>query len=286
MRGAATRRSPAFPAGSDPFELPDPAARVRSAIQPSAGGARGHSRLRIHPRRLGTAALLVAACVVVALLRSSSGKYARLMTPCPSWRTAIAATSVMSTFPPDATPQRPPRQPDAAAASSAEQPPPASRRRARSSLARGDQAVAGEACAKGLCCRSNCTQERTARSFAGRCRGRAGTRASADRRGGADGPGGRPVDADERRALAVHAGRFHFARHLRSARALPLLQRLLGYVAAVSGQPRAGTRLVSTDPIRPARPIHATGRRRVCAFVVKRVRCLRCVLQSVGASLQ
>jgi hypothetical protein len=79
-----------------------------------------------HPRRLGIAALLVAACVAVALLAFIFWKIRQADDTVPIVADSDRGTSVMSTFPADATPQRPPRQPDAAAASSAEQPPPAS----------------------------------------------------------------------------------------------------------------------------------------------------------------
>jgi hypothetical protein len=77
-----------------------------------------------HPRRLGIAALLIGACVVVALLAFVFWKVRQADTAAPAGAASDGESSVMSSFPADATPQRAPRQPDTVAGSPAERPPP------------------------------------------------------------------------------------------------------------------------------------------------------------------
>ena len=106
-------QAPAFPAGSDAFDAPAAnAGSVFSRPRPPAAIPVYAS----HPRRLGTAALLIAACVIVALLAFVAWKL-RQAEP----ESAVAArdgdSSVMAAFPPDETPQRTPRAPDAPASS-------------------------------------------------------------------------------------------------------------------------------------------------------------------------
>jgi len=119
-------QSPAFPAGSDPFDFPDP---PPVAVPPSGPPPATASAIPVyasHPRRLGIAALLIAACVVVALLAFVFWKVRQGGEPVvPVVADGDRGPSVMSAFPSDATPQRTPRQPDAAADSSAEGSPPA-----------------------------------------------------------------------------------------------------------------------------------------------------------------
>jgi hypothetical protein len=73
-----------------------------------------------HPRRLGVAALLIAACFIVALLAFVGWKIRQGDSAAPAMAEGDRSDSVMSAFPPDATPQRTPRQPDTAASSSPE----------------------------------------------------------------------------------------------------------------------------------------------------------------------
>ena len=102
-------QAPAFPAGSDPFEVtggpytgtpPRMSAPTPAAIPVYAA----------HPRRLGIAMLLVALCVIVALIAFVAWK-TRVGAPAapPPAAEISDDASVMSAFPPDATPQRPAR---------------------------------------------------------------------------------------------------------------------------------------------------------------------------------
>jgi hypothetical protein len=107
----ADTQPPAFPAGSDPFEVPDDAyaGTPRRAPPPSPAAIPVYAA---HPRRLGVAALLVALCVIVALIafvvwKTQTGT---AVAPVPPHATETDTdSSVMSSFPPDATPQRTPR---------------------------------------------------------------------------------------------------------------------------------------------------------------------------------
>jgi len=119
-------QSPAFPAGSDPFDFPDPPPLSAAPLGPPPATPAAIPVYASHPRRLGIAAVLIAACVVVALLAFVFWKMRQDEPAVPAVADGDRGPSVMSTFPPEATPQRAPRQPDAAAASSAESSPPAS----------------------------------------------------------------------------------------------------------------------------------------------------------------
>ena len=235
-----------------------PAARVRSVVRSTAGDARGDSCLRIAPEAAaGLPRVLIAACVVVALLAFvGSGKCASDEPAMPVVADGDRGPSVMSTFPPEATPQRTPRQPDAAAGFVA-----AKTIATRVRRDRGDR----RPWRSSRCRRSPraslpfplpAAEERPVRSAGGRRRSRAGAgsaRTVAAR--SAEGPGGRPVDADERRAFAVHARGFHFTRRLRPARALALLQRLLG-------QGRRSVRAIRPrTPVVPRRQVNQWSRR-------------------------
>ena len=105
----ADTQPPAFPAGSDPFDMTGdtyaatPPKRIQ-AIAPAAIPVYAS-----HPRRLGVAALLVALCVIVALVGFVLWKTRAGAPPASPIADTGGDNSVMSTFPPDATPQRPAR---------------------------------------------------------------------------------------------------------------------------------------------------------------------------------
>ena len=104
----ADTQPPAFPAGSDPFEItggPYPATPAKR-VQPITPAA--VPVYASHPRRLGVAALLVALCVIVALVGFVLWK-TRAGAPPPAIADPDSDSSVMATFPPDATPHRPAR---------------------------------------------------------------------------------------------------------------------------------------------------------------------------------
>jgi hypothetical protein len=105
----ADTQPPAFPAGSDPFDITGDtyAATPPKRIQPITPAA--VPMYASHPRRLGVAALLVALCVIVALVGFVLWKTRAGAPPAPPIADTDGDTSVMSTFPPDATPQRPAR---------------------------------------------------------------------------------------------------------------------------------------------------------------------------------
>jgi len=100
---------PAFPAGSDPFDISGdsytatPAKRAQP-ITPAAVPVYAS-----HPRRLGIAALLVALCVIIALVGFVLWKMRAGGPLEPPTAVTDSDSSVMSTFPPDSTPQRPAR---------------------------------------------------------------------------------------------------------------------------------------------------------------------------------
>lgn len=118
-------QSPAFPAGSDPSDFPDPPPMSPASRSPPPAIPAAIPVYASHPRRLGIAALLIGACVVVALLAFVFWKVRQADTPVPAVAASDGESSVMSAFPPDATPQRPPRQPDPITGSPAEGSPPA-----------------------------------------------------------------------------------------------------------------------------------------------------------------
>ncbi|HKP67019.1 MAG TPA: hypothetical protein VJX31_10365 [Casimicrobiaceae bacterium] len=105
----ADTQPPAFPAGSDPFDITGDtyAATPPKRIQPITPAA--VPVYASHPRRLGVAALLVALCVIVALVGFVVWKTRAGAPPAAPIADTDGDSSVMSTFPPDATPQRPAR---------------------------------------------------------------------------------------------------------------------------------------------------------------------------------
>ena len=203
MRGCRTQ-SPAFPAGSDPFDFPDPPVSV-AALGPSPPTPR---RFLSTHRTRGGQDCRAADCRVCRRRCSRSpldapgrsgpagrGRRHRGRASCRRFRRGYAAANA--------------RQPDAAAQSSAETPP------ASGATAPSSPVEIGccRRCPQGFRSRSF-AEERPVRSAGGRRRSRAGSGAPAGRRRSAEGPGGRPVDSDERRAFSVHARGFHFTRHL------------------------------------------------------------------------
>jgi len=107
----ADTQPPAFPAGSDPFDVSGGAYTGTPPRTPPSSPA-AIPVYAAHPRRLGIAALLVALCVIVALIAFVVWK-TQMPAGAPAAPPDAADTdndaSVMSGFPPNATPQRPPR---------------------------------------------------------------------------------------------------------------------------------------------------------------------------------
>ena len=104
----ADTQPPAFPAGSDPFDITGDTYVATPAPRAQPATPAAIPVYASHPRRLGIAALLVTLCVVVALVGFVVWKM-RAGAPAEPIINGDSDSSVMSTFPPDATPQRPAR---------------------------------------------------------------------------------------------------------------------------------------------------------------------------------
>jgi len=115
--------APAFPAGSDTYDLPISNQSAASSRTPPPTAPAAIPVYAAHPRRLGVAALLIAACVIVALLAFVAWKVGQGDPTAPVVAPGERDGSVMSSFPPDATPQRTQRADTPAPASEPEKSP-------------------------------------------------------------------------------------------------------------------------------------------------------------------